>query len=313
MKKFLNALFFFILPALIMMICYEISLSFLPTSYGIKKNIIENKKDSIQTIIFGTSHAFSGINPQQFDSYTINMANNSQSLYYDIKILEKYIDELPKLKTVIFEICFFSFWYNLDYGPESWRNQYFYKSFDIEPQSALLRIYDKLLIAMYSPNDIAILINNYHTNTSYYSTKGWAINDIKPGNLSLSQAKKRYEQFSKEYMNEVNISENVILMKKILDKLEKKRITIVFVQYPASPVLSNFIEQKVIYRNNYIINNLKNEYPLYYLDYSKDVRFPDSVFVDSDHLGFKAAQLLTDILNKDIKTLTKNQNNQSSN
>ena len=48
-------------------------------------------------IIVGTSRAFSGIIPSKMPYYSINIANNSQSIYYDIELLEKYIKKLQTL------------------------------------------------------------------------------------------------------------------------------------------------------------------------------------------------------------------------
>jgi hypothetical protein len=102
MRSFLIRLAVFLIPLISLVFLYELFLTSITTSFTVKRDLVEQNLDSTELVAIGTSKIFAGINPSNLDYFAINLANNSQSSYYDIKILEKYIDKLPKLKVMVF-------------------------------------------------------------------------------------------------------------------------------------------------------------------------------------------------------------------
>lgn len=300
MRLFLKKTFLFAVPLLVAAVLMELVLRSLPNTYDIKNSLVEDNAPKIEVMLFGTSHTFGGIYPAQFDEFTVNIANNSQSLYYDLMILDKYLDRLPNLKTVVFEINFFSLAYNLDKGPESWRNKFYYQSFDIEPQSSSLNFFDKIRLFNLTSSEIILLFKNYSLNQEYKSNYGFAKNDIIPKKINESTAKFKYDQFKNDYMNSAP-SELAELLNKTLKKLDKKDIQIVFVQIPVSSFLCKVLLESDTPNVLESLDIFITQSNFSYLDYLCNHEMNDSLFVDTDHLSYEGAKLFTGFLLRDLK------------
>jgi len=301
MNKFISNIILFLLPVLFLTVLYELFLRQLPTTYEFKKLLMENNQDSIQQVIFGTSHVFSGINPKSLNLFTVNMANNSQSLYYDVKLLEKYLDRLPKLKRVIFEINFFSFFYDFDNSPDNWRSLFYEKYWGIKPQTKKLDYFDGLLIKHYPLNKLLALVESSFDNRKTYITKGWSLYNGLHSPMSNLIATNRYKKLKNDYMNEKVLNMNMCLIEDILKILHSKKIYVVFIQTPLTHYLNNSIDQEVKKINDKIIQNLQKNNSFSYLNYSCDKRFSDTLFSDVDHLDYRGASVFSDILSQDLE------------
>ena len=72
----------------------------IPNSYTYKRDYMEQQGAQIQTLILGSSNAYDGLNPSVLP-YAFNLANSSQTLEDDYRLLAKYIDSMDSLQTVI--------------------------------------------------------------------------------------------------------------------------------------------------------------------------------------------------------------------
>ena len=72
----------------------------IPNSYTYKRNYMEQHGAQIQTLILGSSNAYDGLNPSALPN-AFNLANSSQTLEDDYRLLAKYIDSMDSLHTVI--------------------------------------------------------------------------------------------------------------------------------------------------------------------------------------------------------------------
>ena len=290
----------FTLPLLVVVVLMEILLLLLPNTYDIKNSLITDNASKIEVMLFGTSHTFCSINPAQFEEFTVNIGNNSQSLYYDLIILEKYLDKLPKLKTVVFEINFFSLAYNMDNGPEAWRNRFYYESFDIKPQTSSLNDFNKIRIFYMTSSEIVFLFKNYNVNQKYKSNLGFTKNEIVPKRISESTAKYKYNQFKSDYMNS-NPNELAELLNKTLIRLSEKSIQIVFVQIPVSSFLCDILSESDINNELRRLDSLVYQYNIQNISYLCNHGISDSLFIDTDHLSYEGAKLFTSLLIRELK------------
>ena len=72
----------------------------IPNSYTYKRDYIEQHGTQIKTLILGSSNAYDGLNPSVLP-HAFNLANSSQTLKDDYRLLAKYIDSMDSLQTVI--------------------------------------------------------------------------------------------------------------------------------------------------------------------------------------------------------------------
>jgi len=92
---------FFLLPLLLLAAAAELYVRSLPNSYRIKRQTMEQMEDSVETIILGNSHAYSGIRPELLADCAVNLANVSQTLDLDLLLLEHYAPRCPRLRHIV--------------------------------------------------------------------------------------------------------------------------------------------------------------------------------------------------------------------
>ena len=100
MKRFLRDIGLFSVVALLFFGALEWGAESIPNSYTYKRDYIEHHGAQIQTLILGSSNAYDGLNPSVL-SNAFNLANSSQTLEDDFRLLAKYIDTMDSLQTVI--------------------------------------------------------------------------------------------------------------------------------------------------------------------------------------------------------------------
>lgn len=100
MKRFLRHIAFFVLPLLIIAVVLEIVGEAIPNSYTYKRDYMEQHSAQIQTLISGSSNAYDGLNPSVLPN-AFNLANSSQTLEDDYRLLARYIDSMDSLQTII--------------------------------------------------------------------------------------------------------------------------------------------------------------------------------------------------------------------
>jgi len=90
---------------------------------------MEQHGAQIRTLILGSSNAYDGLNPCALPN-AFNLANSSQTLEDDYRLLAKYIDSMDSLRTVIVGLGFHS----LAATPEANRRMYYTIYMDLYPR-----------------------------------------------------------------------------------------------------------------------------------------------------------------------------------
>lgn len=129
MRKFLRQIFLYALPILVVAIVLEIVAEAIPNSYTYKRQYIEQHGGEVKTLILGSSNAYDGINPSVMPD-AFNLANSSQTLEDDYRLLAKYIDSMDSLQTVIIGLGYHS----LGATSEEHRRTYYTIYMDLYPR-----------------------------------------------------------------------------------------------------------------------------------------------------------------------------------
>lgn len=119
----------FVLPLLIIAVVMEFVAEAIPNSYTYKLDYIEQKGAEIQTLILGSSNAYDGLNPSVMP-HAFNLANSSQTLEDDYRLLAKYIDSMDSLRMVIVGLGYHS----LGTTKEEHRRTYYTIYMDLYPR-----------------------------------------------------------------------------------------------------------------------------------------------------------------------------------
>ena len=107
----------------------EIVAEAIPNSYTYKRDYMQQHGAQIRTLILGSSNAYDGLNPSVLPQ-AFNLANSSQTLEDDYRLLAKYIDSMDSIQTVIIGLGYHS----LGATKEDHRRTYYTLYMDLYPR-----------------------------------------------------------------------------------------------------------------------------------------------------------------------------------
>ena len=129
MKRFLQDIGLFSVVALLFFGALEWIAESIPNSYTYKRDYMEQHGAQIKTLILGSSNAYDGLTPCVIPN-AFNLANSSQTMEDDYRLLAKYINSTDSLQTVIVGLGFHS----LAATPEANRRMYYTIYMDLYPR-----------------------------------------------------------------------------------------------------------------------------------------------------------------------------------
>lgn len=302
MKKFIKLSTLFSFPLILMIFFIEISIRQIPTSYLHKHEWMKEHASQTEILILGSSHGYYGINPDYFQKEAFNLANVSQSLKYDMVLLEKYINQCSNLRYVILPISYFSFSEEMENSTEWWRiisyrlymhcNQHKYSlkyNFEIScPSIAKSKFIDYYILRKDLQN-----CSDKGFGTLYSlknKSENWDNGAARAkGNTYIKQ---EYTQCNKEYFNHI--------IKQCIDK----NIKLILITTPTMPSFYTNLESKQLDFMYQTINEATDNHSnIIYWDFTGDTRFNNDDFFDGDHLSDEGAKKLTHILQQQLNEL----------
>jgi len=304
MKKFFIRAFLFSLPLLAGFVLLEKKLALVPNSYNQKIKWLDPKVADIEVLVVGTSHTLYGVDPAEFSHKGFNLANISQTPYYDARLVETYLPKMPKLKVVIIPISYFSFFKQLTEGAEDWRVYFYNYYWHIPIEGDKLFDFNKYsLFTIYTPYSSLGFARMGFRNPSapIYTNTGFERKDTL-GHLAAitdDKGRDRAEFLSRGY-TDTNYNKGVADYEYLVRLLRKNHIEPVFITPPVYTTFLKHCNPAIIARNRQVAEQMGKMYLVRYLDYMQDSRFGIDDFCDNDHLNFLGAQKMSRILDTDI-------------
>ena len=304
MRKLIIKSLLVLLPVFTLAIAFELIARTVPTTYSAKIDFFNKKKDKIEILVMGSSHANFGINPQYFGREAYNISNTSQGLYQDYKVLLKYLPECKNVKLVIIPISYFSLQSDLALTPEAWRFAYYYfymgveadaafSMFDLKNHSALFLWDGPLEVIKGIRNINKMNINEYGYQTPEKSNLN--INEI----INDQTGKKRFA-CHEEGLNYNLLETNISTLNRMAIELHKKGIKIVFVTTPVYKTYYKYLSIRNYGIMTNTVDKIANKYTAKYVNYLFDKRFDIDDFQDNDHLNEVGAKKFSIILKNEV-------------
>lgn len=313
MKKFLKYLLYFALPLLALACFFEIYLRQITTTYTEKeKGILENH-DKIEVLILGNSRPTLGIDPNEFDLYTYNLANVAQPIYYDKRIALKYLDKLTSLKYVFITLDVSSFDYSRMQLREIW--SYYGNGIEYEDQMPFLSKISYL--KGYSPPIAAQLLKNdlsgkyktikaidldpeYRLDTpitkGFFTYKGTNEAGLSAAQIAIRTNKSRDRGVAPEfYAIQKDLDEFIVILK-------ARKITPILLTMPCYEPYVKALHKVVLNRSETAYTNLAKKHGLEYWNYL-NLPMERADFHDFDHFNIKGALKFSKVLNVRLNTL----------
>lgn len=289
----------------------EINLNKLPNSYKTKRSNFENQIGSIQILVLGSSDALYGINPAYFRFKGFNLAQESQSIFYDKELVLKYVDQIPNLKTVLISVSYFSLFYQLYDAVENWRDEYYTKFWDISsnsPQHSLLPEFS--LIALYGTSfsqnafrkNFRVIVDFVPFMNGWYNPTASIIDRESILEMSVvndSSAKALIDIQNLHLKNEY-LLQNESYLNQLILQLSNRKINFVVISTPVYNTYSKYFDLERERLMIECIDRICKKHNCKYFSYLRDSRFIKEDFNDNNHLNSIGSEKFSKILNDDI-------------
>ncbi|MCX8473189.1 MAG: hypothetical protein ORN85_06020 [Sediminibacterium sp.] len=278
------------------MISFELLLRDIPNDYSFKKNYLNANSNNIEVLFLGSSHIYFGINPEYFSRKSFNGAHISQSLNFDLAILEKYKDRWTNLKYIIIPLDYFSMYSKLEGGIEKWRvknyiiyyniSTYgnFWSGFEIFNGKLLSNILRAKSYLFNGKSDITC--SKWGFGTAYKSKDSKDL--IETGKTASKRHTIELEK------NQPIFSKNIQIINSMIEFANSRNIKIIFITCPAYSSYRENLNPIQLDNSVNIIKRLsaKNTNTDYY-NFLTDKTFIANDYYDADHLNEIGAKKLT--------------------
>jgi hypothetical protein len=312
MKIFLNKLLVFFLPFLVLYPILETRLSQIPNYYNQKKEYLNAQLGEIEILSTGSSHGNS-INPQFLSRKGFNLFNDAEDIYYDIRLVEKYLDKMPNLKIIIMPISYFSLEYRIDRSPSAWRSPFYKFNWNIPPQelTSLFNLGYFSYTAAYGWREVVSYIENGFASksTQKLDSNGWREIGDQVIIDSPEEERSGWQSVSinESLMDTGVIKGNMSLLSRFIETCQIRQIKVILITTPVYHYYYEHIDPLKYQRMQENLDKLVNKYQLSYYNFLKDSRFATTDFYNRDHLNAsgveKFSKILDTIISKELNPI----------
>ena len=255
MKQFLLAIIIGGISFLVFCGAVELYQPLVDNNYSYKYWYMENHRQEVVTLLLGDSYMENSINPSLMGEGTFTLANSSRWIYYDDKLLEKYITDMPKLKQVVF---------GMGYNPPYSRSYHYSKSDSNEHEKYM---YEKFMHIRYDDNSNHWL-GLYRGYIDNHTLKGNLLCDSLGyervyGQTSFWQTEHNvdpnviYNEYAKE-----QIAEFTSYLKDMAKLCYHHKVRFIVITPPCHDLYNANVRQEGLDILHGIIENVRLEYPI---------------------------------------------------
>jgi len=282
------------------------------TSYGIKNEQLIQNKNNVQLLILGNSHATYGLDPAKFSLTAFNLAQVTQSLYYDRRITSRYLNEMKSLKYVLISIDFHS----LYFSDEGYRNLWTYYGYGVDGDGRLPLLSKCSRAIGYQPKFTTEFIKRRFEG----KYAGFGALDVETGvdlgrpisngffnyknstDLSPASLQKRAAEFNEMVRHKEERASVMQDLEAFIVELQARGIAPILITLPCYGPYRDLLDKDVQMQNSRDIQYLSGKYKIPYWDYFT-LPVAAGLFFNCDHLNGKGAQYVSALVSGRVDSL----------
>lgn len=260
--------------------------------------------EDIEVAHLGNSHGMYAFVYDDMDKTTFSFAMPAQRLYYDYKLLEKYIDHFAEDATLFIPVSYISFY--LGYDNENFEefNKMYYRILPFKDiKNVTIEDYIKYSLLPILTADSNIKYAFMEEDEDFEPAREYMNYSISSEEMKAEglAAGKRHVEFIKE--GQGNKEEFVQILDDIVALAVENNIKPVILTTPLTKYYNDNFSQDFKKDFTNTIELIAEKYPsAKYLDYSHDERFINSpeYFFDSGHLNLTGGKKFTNIIMEEM-------------
>jgi hypothetical protein len=290
------------LPFVLLSAVVEVGLRRMPSTYSVKKAILERRLTDTEILITGHSQSLEGIDPAVLGPHAVSAANLSQSLYYDARIVSLYLDRLPRLRLVVIPLSYFSLRYRIPDSAEPWRMFFYRSTWGIPEESApRCRIHPRNYLYLANYGNVAAvrsLLKGFRSDPGI-DGNGWQpVRENDPDkeySINDATARKRLA-FHAATMREEALQPNLGALDDLIGRLRARGIAVALIDTPVYATYRRNMDGATYRELLREAADLAARHGIEFRDYLADDRFTLDDFYDNDHLNASGAERFSRIL-----------------
>lgn len=315
MKKNITKVILFLLPLIMLLTFLEYKAGQMDNEYKLKADLFNSKVSDVEVLFMGPSQTAKGINTDLIDAEAFNAASNMQTIYYDTQIVEAYLDDMPNLKMVVFNvfppIMQFSLENTSAMSVNYTLSHYYHvplqslkEFFDVRHFSVIMNMgYDHFMNELLNGRVAKDILGDYrYTDTGYMKLdeEHLLLKEIEETQLPLM-----LEQYASVSSDENKFIQNEKYLSESIAKITERGIEVVLITTPATEAYQVYYDALYL-KTEAFMNTVKDVKGVTCINYFKDERFTQEDFADSSHLNLKGGIKISTIINQDIINLKNN-------
>ena len=273
-------------------------------TYSYKREYMDKNSDAIKTLLLGNSLMENSINPHLMGDSVFDLAISGRWIYYDVKLLERYITKMSNLQQVIFGMGYSIPFHSSHHFPEEdkdWTDNEKYKyekymsiRYDRPPYYYWFGFLNGRIKLKTLRDDIGLLQQDTLGYCGYYHLIGRLNTNWKdPYNIDPNII---YNPHAKE-----QIVEYTGYLKDMAKLCQQYNIRFIVITPPCHDLYNVNVRQEGLDVLHGMINEIRAEYPVEYVDYLQDEGFrADSLYHDCAHLNNIGADMFALRVKKDF-------------
>lgn len=270
-------------------------------SYTKKRDMLVARAGDVRVIVTGPSSGYYGVDTSQFRVDAINLADVSQTLYYDDQILRAHLPRLKRLELVVFALGLPSYEFGLDGTAESYRRFWYsnFWGFPLEHDADRFDVRRFSLLALAPPSMRLGLLLGRDDSGASVDANGWYRPPATITGVSEDQAVKLVG-YQAEMMSPPKGADNDRTLRSTLRTLRDRNVAAVLVWLPVHRFYLQHFDARARERAHAGFTRIANDLGAEFRDYSRDPRFEEGDFFDANHLNERGAAKFSRILDEDV-------------
>lgn len=307
MARFLLKIIYFSVPLILFLGIVEISVR--KNTFHAKSKYLEEHRDSIEILFLGSSHNWRAINPEFINYKTAPLAHGGSAINIDFLLLDKYIDVLPKLKVVIFELGY----HNLeDYRDKDWsKNHIFNIYYDINNYDGQVPLNQNFLILsnfieyfkrFLSPAKLE-KFGQYNEYGFIYQSPSYMFESLDYDSILIHRKSDIYLEGRHTEESIENFKLNTKVLKKEIERCLSKNIKVVLLSPPKHYTYNDKMIASKLDRRDQFLDQYIDKQDVNIWNYEKTYQYQTKMFDNPDHLTPDGAASYTKKLDSLIQEL----------
>lgn len=308
MRKFLFLFLIGCVAFLFIAICIELYQAKVINAYTYKYQYMEEKSCKIKTLLLGNSYMENSINPHLMGDSVFDLAISARWIYYDCKLLEKYISKMTNLHQVIFGMGYAVPFYRSYHFPEE--NKAFANNEKFNYEKFMHIRYDKPPYYYWFG-----LLKDRIRMTSLLNDDKEFLDALERDTLGYIGYDCLFEQQIGDWKTKQNIDPTIIhnphakeqigeytrFLMDMAKLCQQNGVRFIVITPPCHDSYNDNVRQEGLDILYGMIEKVRSEYPIEYKDYLQDKEFrADSIYFNCSHLNSIGADMFALRVKKDF-------------